>query len=191
MQTFFQTLRTWCAKGGTTFVCAETAMRVLLAACFAAALLLLCRRAQNRRRARLFAALGIVVYAALLLAPLFVGAALDDALLLLRFPGSLYAAGAFFCLLAAYLRLTRPCKTRRFLSCRSGLVAGALAGAGTLHLASYLLFRRETADRYKVFFFNDTPSLSRLSVTPGAVFLALVSLAALALLTRELRWRES
>ncbi|MBS1333475.1 MAG: hypothetical protein HP049_03305 [Clostridiales bacterium] len=35
MQTFFQTLRTWCAEGGTTFVCAETAMRVLLAACFA------------------------------------------------------------------------------------------------------------------------------------------------------------
>ena len=37
MQTFFQTLRTWRAEGGTTFVCAETAMRVLLAACFAAA----------------------------------------------------------------------------------------------------------------------------------------------------------
>ena len=35
MQTFFQTLRTWCAEGGTTFVGAETAMRVLLAACFA------------------------------------------------------------------------------------------------------------------------------------------------------------
>ena len=31
MQTFFQTLRTWRAEGGTTFVCAETAMRVLLA----------------------------------------------------------------------------------------------------------------------------------------------------------------
>ena len=37
MQTFFQALRTWRAEGGTTFVCAETAMRVLLAACFAAA----------------------------------------------------------------------------------------------------------------------------------------------------------
>lgn len=48
MQTFFQTLRTWCAEDGTTFVCAETAMRVLLAACFAAAPALLTRELRRR-----------------------------------------------------------------------------------------------------------------------------------------------
>ena len=57
MQTFFQTLRTWRAEGGTTFVCAETAMRVLLAACFAGGgraepLIRKNNRAPTRRAAR-------------------------------------------------------------------------------------------------------------------------------------------
>ena len=172
----FQTVRPLDAAAFARLFAIELFWRTLLSVLFAVPPFLFCRRAQKRRSAVFSAALGSFLYAALLFAPMLAGFAYHEPVFILL-PAPLYATAGFLCLLCVYLRTTRPCKTRRFLSRRRGSVALSLAARAALHFIWYAL---ETllADHVRSVLFGHSDPAGSPRVTFGTALSVRLSLTA-------------
>ena len=160
----FQTVRPLDAAAFARLFTIELFWRTLLSVLFAVPPFLFCRRAQKRRLAVFSAALGSFLYAALLFAPMLAGFAYHEPVFILL-PAPLYAAAGFLCLLCVYLRTTRPCKMRRFLSLR-GSVALSLAAGAALHFIWYALDKRSWRTTREAYFLA-TPILRAFRASPS------------------------